>query len=278
MKRALLSTAIAMLLATGCITRTVKVPVFEQDKTNIFLRSQEKGGEALPKGFGHPLAISAARMAHILSRIDVRGEKGDSERRAAIPLDSLYVIAEGMSKALAKANPDQEVVVMSIRRTKRLALFDRNYLNSLVAYVRDDLLFIHLSRVDWEIEAGRKTELPEPRVDEQVMSFRLMISPGMTLLTPQSVAVSWRNPVFRRPTRTRVLPSGRVVRREILMESPEDAPAPPITSDVLPGNLTPDTLRKLADLEEQKNRGEVTQTQYTVLRTTILRADPAYSE
>jgi len=75
-----------------------------------------------------------------------------------------------------------------------------------------------------------------------------------------------------------VLPSGKVVRREILMESPEDAPAPPITTDVLPANLTPDTLRKLADLEEQKSRGEVTQTQYTVLRANILRADPAYSE
>ena len=278
MKRALPLLLLATLLAAGCITRTVKEPVFEQDKTNVFLRSQRKGGEALPKAFGHPLAISAARLAHILSRIDVRGDGDDSERRAAIPLDSLYVIAEGMSKALAKANPDQEVVVMSVRRAKRLGLFDRNYLSSLVAYVRDDLLYIHLSRVDWEIEAGRKTELPEPRIDEEAMGFRLLISPGMTLFNPQSVAVSWRDPVFRRPTRTRVLPSGRVVRREILMESPEDTPAPPITTDVLPGNLAPDTLRKLADLEEQKSRGEVTQTQYTVLRASILQADPAYSE
>jgi hypothetical protein len=278
MKRALLFTVIASLLATGCITRTVKEPVFEQDKTRVFLRSQHKGGETLAKGFGHPLAISAARLAHILSRIDVRGAGGDAERRAAIPLDSLYVIAEGMSKALAKADPDQEVVVMSVRKTKHFMLFDRDYLNSLVAYVRDDLLCIHLSRVDWEIDAARKTELPEPRVDEQVMPFHLLISPGMTLLTAQAVAVSWRDPVFRRATRTRVLPSGKVVRREILMESPEDAPTPPITTDVLPGNLTPGTLRKLADLEEQKNRGEVTQTQYTVLRETILRADPAYSE
>ena len=99
------------------------------------------------------------------------------------------------------------------------------------------------------------------------MKFRLVASEGMTLATAQSVAVSWRDPIFQRPTRTRILPSGKVVRREILMETPEDAPAPPISTDVLPGNLSPDTLRKLADLEEQKSRGEVTQTEYTVMRS-----------
>ena len=49
-------------------------------------------------------------MAHILSRIDYRGGD-DGERQPVIPLDTLYVIAEGMSKAFGKAKPDQEVVV-----------------------------------------------------------------------------------------------------------------------------------------------------------------------
>ena len=61
MKRALRIAVIATLLATGCITRSVKEPVFEQDQTSVILRSQRKGGETLPKGFGHPLTISAAR-------------------------------------------------------------------------------------------------------------------------------------------------------------------------------------------------------------------------
>lgn len=278
MKRALFFTVIATLLATGCITRTVKEPVFEKDTTSVVLRSQTKGGETLPKGFAHPLTISAARMAHILSRIDLRGARGDEERQAAIPLESLYLIAEGMSKALTKANPDQEVVVMSIRRAKNWGIFDRKYLNSLVAFVRDDLLFIHISRVDWEIPANRKTELPEPRVNEQAMAFRLVVSKGMTLVGSQAVAVSWRDPVFRRPSRTRILPSGKVVRREILMESPDDAPEAPLAVDVLPGNLSPGTLRKLADLEDLKSRGEVTQTEYTVLRENILRADPSFTK
>jgi len=277
MKRALLLPLIVILLATGCITRSVKEQVFEQDLTRVLLRSQRKGGETLPKGFQQPLAVSSARMAHILSRIDLRTGPSDTERKPAIPLDSLYVIADGMSKAFAKADPDQEVVVMAVRRGKHWGVFDRRYLTSLVAFVKDDLIYIYLGRTDWEIPTNLQTELPEPQIDEPLLSFRLVPSDGMTLVNPQAVAVIWRDPVFQRPTRTRILPSGKVVRREVLMESPEDTPAPPIATDVLPASLAPDTLRKLADLEEQKTRGEITQTQYNALREDILEADPAFT-
>ena len=282
MKRALPAVLIAALVATGCITRSVKEQVFEQDQTRVLLRSQRKGGETLAKNFGHPLTISTARMAHILSRIDYRSdsEKADNPRQPVIPLETLYLIARGMSAAFAKANPDQEVVVMSVRRGKHWAIFDREYLTSLVAFVRDDLLYVQIARTDWEIPTQSRTQLPEPREGEEVMNFRLLPSEGMTLATAQSVAVSWRDPIFQRPTRTRILPSGKVVRREILMETPEDLspPTPPVATDVLPANLSPETLRKLADLEDQKTRGEVTQTEYTVMRSTILRADPSFTE
>jgi hypothetical protein len=278
MKRALLLLVTASLLGTGCLTRGVKMPVFDQGKTSVFLRSDKKWSETIPKGYGHPITISAARMAHILSRIDMRASEGDGKREPAIPLDTLYVIAEGMSKALAQADPNQEVVVMSQRHGKHWFLFDRDFLTSLVAYMKDDLLYVHVVRADWEIPNTLRGPLPEPRADEQEMKFHLVASEGMTLVNGQAVAVSWRDPIFRRATRTRILPGGRVVRREVLMESAEDAPAPLVSSDVLPGNLSADTLRKLADLEEQKTRGEVTQTEYTVMRNTILQADPAYSQ
>jgi hypothetical protein len=282
MKRALPVVLIAALLATGCITRSVKEQVFEQDETRVLLRSQRKGGETLAKHFGHPLTLSTARMAHILSRIDYRSDssKTDSPREPVIPLETLYLIAKGMSAAFSKATPDQELVVMSVRRGKHWGIFDREYLTSLVAFVKDDLLYIQVARTDWEIPAQSRTQLPEPREGEEVMNFRLLPSEGMTLATAQSVAVSWRDPVFQRPSRTRILPSGKVVRREILMETPEDTnpPTPPVSTDVLPANLSPETLRKLADLEDQKTRGEVTQTEYTVMRSTILRADPSFTE
>ncbi len=278
MKRALLVPLIALLLATGCITRSVKQQVFEQDLTQVVLRSQKKWRTTIPKGFEQPLSISSARMAHILSRIDIRTGPSDAERMPAIPLDLLYGIAEGMSKAFSLAGPDQEVVVQAIERSKHWGLFDRRNLTSLVAFVRDNLIYIYVVRSNWEIPNTLKTDLPEPYIDEQVMTFRVLVSEGMTQVGPQGVAVVWRDPIFRRPTRTRILPSGKVVRREVLMESPDDTPAPPISTDVLPANLAPETLRKLADLEEQKARGEVTQTQYNVLRETILQADPSADE
>lgn len=278
MKRALAFALLATVLATGCFTRSVNEPAFEQDQTRVLLRSQRKGGETLAKGFQQPLVISAARMAHILSRIDLRTGPGDAERTPAIPLKLLYVIADGMSTAFAKASPDQEVVVMAVRRDKHWAVFDRRHLTSLVAFAQKDRIYLHLARSEWEIPSAQKTELPEPHIGEQVMSFRLVPSDGMELAGPQAVAVAWRDPIFQRPTRTRILPGGKVVRREVLMESPEVAPAAPVASDALPPNLAPDTLRKLADLEERKTRGEVTQTQYNALREALLRSDPSAGE
>jgi hypothetical protein len=274
MRRSLLLGLLASLLATGCITRSVKDVVFQQDQTSVVLRSERKRGETIPKGYQHPLVISPARTAHILSRIEMRGGEGDSERRAVIPLDMLYVLGEQVSKAFAKANPDQQVVVMAVDRGKHWGIFDRYYLTSFLAYVRDDVLYVQVSRTNWEIPRNLQTDLPEPRLDQQDMKFRLLPSEGMALANPQTVAVSWRDPVFRRASRTRILPSGKVVRREILMESAEDAPAPPLATDVLPADLAPDTLRKLADLEEAKTRGDVTQAEYTAQREAILRADP----
>jgi hypothetical protein len=277
MKRVLLLGLLAALLATGCLTRSITTPVFEQGQTQVLLRSQKKGGGTLPKGYAHPLAISAARVAHILSRIDLR--RGDeTDRVAAIPLDSLYVIADGVAQAFGKADANQEVVVMSVRRGRHWGIFDRSYLTSFVAWCKDDLLYVNVARSDWEIPRNLETDLPQPRIDEEVMKFRLVASEGMSLVGPQTIAAVWRDPIFKRATRTRILPGGKVVRREVLMESPEETPPAPLATDVLPANLAPDTLRQLADLEESKKRGEITQAEYGTLREKILRADPSFSE
>ena len=60
-------------------------------------------------------AIAPVRLAHILSRIDMRqGEGAESKRVAAIPLETLFLIGDAMAEGLAKADPDQEVVVKAI--------------------------------------------------------------------------------------------------------------------------------------------------------------------
>jgi hypothetical protein len=183
----------------------------------------------------------------------------------------LYPIAEGVSQALSEATPDEEVVVMAIARSKRFYVFDRKHLTSFIAYHRGEHLYIHLSRTEWEIPPRKKDDIPEPRIGEHPMSFKVFPGEAMAMVDTQSLAVDWRHSVFRTPTRTRVLPSGEVVRKEILMESPVrewEEEAPPSGERL--EDLGPDQLRDLADLEERRRRGQLTEAEYSVRRKAIL--------
>jgi hypothetical protein len=259
--------------SSACITRTVRETVVDDGFTAVILRSQEKGGELIDKGFEHPITIAPVRLAHILSRIDLRRENDKEAKRVpAIHLDSLFTIADGIAQGLQKADSSQEIVVQSIRRSKRLGVFDRHYLTSLLCYMRDDLLYIHISRSDWEVRVQRDDRLPETHVGKYPLKFRLVVEKGMMLVDHQAVAAEWRDPIFRKPTRTRITPGGKVVRRTILMESFEDetdyGPRPQMSDD-----LSPEQLRALADLEEQRRSGGITEGEYNARRNRILRGE-----
>jgi hypothetical protein len=276
--------ALAILVAvaaagSGCGTRTVRQTFHEDSSTRIVLRHQKESGETVDRGYGQPIAIAPVRLAHVLSRIDVRIEaKKGAQRVAAFPTEALYVVADQLSKAFREADSSQEIAVYYIQRSKRFGIFDRRYLTSFVTYVKDDLLYIHLSRTDWEIEktGSRKERLPEPHVGDYVMDFRVVPSKGMTLVDGQSVAAAWRNPVFKKPSRTRIMPSGEVVRRTILMESEEeDETSAESGFERLPENLSSSTLRELADLADERHRGEITEAEYNARRHQIILSDPA---
>jgi hypothetical protein len=271
--------AVLALVASGCANRLTSETFYEDPQIQIHLQQQEHRGEVIDQGYSHPVAIAPVRMAHILSRLDVRTEDGKkSERVAALPTEALYPLADHLSKALSQADPTQAVAVYYIRRHKRLGIFDRRYLYSFLTYAVDNTLYIHLSRVDWEIEkpngATRRERLPVPKVGDHPMKFRAIASRGMALADSQTLAVDWRNDVFRRPTRTSIGPDGRVVRRTILMESeiPEEpeATAEDIAPVVLPQNISSSTLRDLADLEDLRSRGEITEAEYNERRRNIL--------
>jgi hypothetical protein len=264
--------ALVALAAAGCITRPVREDAFREGTIEVFLRSDKRWMSVVEKGYEHPVTIAPVRMAHILSRIDMREGVGKSnERLPAIPTEMLFSIAEGVSTAFGKADSNQEVVVMAIRRFKRLHVFERKYLTSFLAYVRDERLYIHMSRSEWEIPQRRQDKPPEPQIGDHPMKFRLYAGTAMTLVNPQAVAVEWRDPVFSRPTRTKVLPTGDVVRKTILMESPVEEWAKEEPEDgSLPDNLSPDQLRALADLEEERQQGRITEADYRARRRKIL--------
>jgi hypothetical protein len=272
--------ALIALLAVGtsaCITRPVKEEVFSDGYTKAYLRSEKKGRSVVPKGFQHPTTIAPVRLSHILSRIDMRkGEGAESKRVPVFPLETLFTIGDALAKGLNEADPDQEVIVQSIRRGKSLVIFDRQYLTSLLAYVQNDLLYIHISRSDWEITAGKRRlkeddRLPETHVGKYPLEFRLVIDRGMTLVDHQSVAVEWKDPIFKKPSRTRITASGRVVRREVLMESMEDA----TEYDAVPqvDELTGEQLRALADLDDARRSGAISEAEYYSRKNAILRGE-----
>jgi hypothetical protein len=259
----------------GCGPRYARRTIGTDPGVTVVLRA-EKGDEGpVGRGFEHPLSISPVRMTHVLSQLDVREEVDEGgERRPALPTEVLYPAGAALSHALSQATPDEEVVAQIVRKERRLGLFSTSYLTSLVAYARDGVLVIHLRHLDVELQKG--TEIPEPWVHRSVSSFRLVPGAGMTALGPQEVAVHWRDPVFRRPGNLRVGPGGRIERRVILLESAPDEGGPePSSGAEAEGRLAPETLRALADLEEERRAGRLSEAEYQARRRAVLERDPA---
>jgi hypothetical protein len=107
----------------------------------------------------------------------------------------------------------------------------------------------------------------------------------MRMVDEQSLAIAWADKVFERPTRTRITPTGKMIRKTILMESEEWESDPTTESDTgeaqpeeiltVPAGTSAKTLRELADLEERRQRGEISEYEYEKQRKKILDANSA---
>jgi hypothetical protein len=277
--RSKLAGAFALLVtafvASGCMTKVVKLPVFDESNVEVFLRYDSRGGKPVDRGFSHPVTIAPMRITNMLARIEVR--KGDKpEREPAIPTELLYPIGEGIARALAKADSSQEVLVMATERKRNMAVFTQDYLTSLIVWNQDDKIFVKLGHLDWAIPKGNKEEkIPEPKTGEIVGKNRAVPSEGIAAEGNQLVTANWRDPIFKDSGALHVRPGGQVVRRTVLMDSGEGAtlPSEPTTgAAVPPQGVSPEGLRALADLEESRRRGELTEADYQAKRRQILES------
>ncbi len=260
----------------GCGTRYARTTIHDDDAVSIVLRAELRGGEPVERHFRHPATISPIRLAHILSRIDIRTavDEDGGKRRPAIDTSLIYPLGDLLSQALAKAKSDQEIVVQATRKEKRLGIFQQEYLTSFIAYVGgDDRLVVHLYRIDWPVPKSDNVEIKEPVVGREAMSFRAIPGDAMKSLGHQAVAVEWRDPLFRKASNIRVGPTGKVMRRTILMEAPveaaEDVPEAP--REIIPSD--PTALRALAELEEAREQGQITEADYRAKRRAILQGE-----
>lgn len=266
--------ALLAVTASGCGPRYARVTLRDHSDVKVQLRSQKQGREMLDRGFAHPATISGVRIANILSRIDVRLD-GDREmvRKPAMPTELLYELGDAISDALKQADSSQEIVVWAIRRERRLTIFTQEYLTSFVVYVQGDDLYVHLSRVDYGIPKNGTQGVPDPWPGLEVMRFKVVPGDGIVPVGDQVISASWRSPAFRSASHLRLGTGGSLKRRQILMESPAEPPepAPPEAT----GELAPSTLRALADLEESRRSGAISEAEYEARRSSILAADPA---
>lgn len=272
--RAVLLAAVA-LGASGCMTKTIRTPVFEENMIEVYLRHDEKGGKPVERGYSHPATIAPVRITNILARIEVRKEE-DKDRRPAIPTDLLYAIGDGISRSLAKANPSQEVVVMAKERKRNLGIFTQDYLTSAVVWLQGDQLHVKLGLLDAPLSKDPNDKVPEPKRDEITGKSRVVPSDGIGVLNPQLVAANWRDPIFKDSSVISIRAGGQVVRRTVLMDSGEESTIPAAPAEgapIPPQGLSSQALRALADLEDARRRGEVTEAEYQSQRRQIVAGE-----
>lgn len=270
----------------ACATRTIDTKVIERDGIDIVLRHRRERGEDVDRGFAHPVQISSERLALILASVRVeyvvrKGflRKKVSKQRAAFETELVDPLAGALSEAFAAASSRDEIVVVAVRTERRFAVFARTFVTSFITFMEDDTLYLDLSRLHWEMPKSEEEERPpRPKRGESVMKFSLLPGPATREVGPQELAVSWRDPSF-------VAGGSETPPPEIDTPVPQQAPAPqpapsseqPDTDEAgapsseLSPHLSSATLRELADLEEARERGDITESYYQRQRQKLLQ-------
>jgi hypothetical protein len=261
------------------MTRTVTEKAFESREVTIYLRGEKKGSKPIGRGYQHPSTVAPARLANILASVTIRtSDDKATEQSSAMATDIIQPTARALAKALTKADPSQQLAVVAVRKASRLGLLNRKYVTSFVAYVKNDFLYLFFSRVNWRLpKQGRQQEaadLPLPKVGDEVMKFRTVTGLEFERAGPKGIAVRWRDPIWARAGHLTRSGTGQIERRTILMESDDPTAARPPIGPEASGSLSPEALRALADLEEQRRNGEITEGQYRRRREEIIGTEP----
>lgn len=271
--RTLLALAVLAAWATACGGPRYSRDIIHQSSGfEVTLRARTD----VPPSYEHPVTISPVRLAHILASIDVRFDENEKKnaRRGAVPVELIYPLGELIAKALAQADASQEVVVDARRKERKLKVFTTDLMTSVVVHMKGDLLYVHVARVDWPVPKNPNERIREADVRREHQAFKVLPSGGIVPAARQVVAVEWRRDSFRRADAVRIRSGGRVERRTILLEEPEEQAPKADPEDTLQiGDLSPEKLRALADLEEARRSGELGEAEYRSRRRKILAAE-----
>lgn len=273
---ALIVAAALLAFASGCASRPSRQSIIDRAGMQVDLVRYKKGFKTQPQGFDHPAIISSERLTYILGALEIetREKDGATIRQPGIHAELVTPIAEALSESLRQAGPDQEVGLQAIRKERSLGIFHTKYLTTLLAWVKGDSLYIQLHRSEWPIPQAKETKpQPEPLRDTRPMDFRVVSGEFLYFAGPQTLEIDWKNDVFRTAYRLPGSTGGEKRRREVLMQSPiPQAERKAMQgADVDVDELTPEQLRALADLEEDRASGRITEQAYQRARRELLR-------
>jgi hypothetical protein len=273
----LLALCVGLALTSGCASRPRRHSIIDRAGMQVDLVRYVKGFKTEPQGFEHPAIISKERLVHILGAVEIetREKGGATIRQPGIHAELIEPIAEALSEALRQAGPDQEIGLQAIRKERSLGIFHTKYLTTLLAWVKSGSLYLQLHRSEWPIPQAKEAKpQPEPLRDTRPMDFRVVSGEFLYFAGPQTLEIDWNNDVFRTAYRLPGSTGGEKRRREVLMQSPipQTERKTKDVEGVGVDSLTPEQLRALADLEEDRATGRITEQAYQRARRELLRA------
>jgi hypothetical protein len=267
--------AVALLLASGlapgCGPKVIRETVYENEHV---------GDAPVPLGNEHPATIADVRLAHILATLQYRREADDAKPAPAIRTEHLYDLSEGISKALARATPDDVVVAWSQAHDRRMVVFSDAHVTAMRVAMREGRLWIDFYAIEAPLDNEERRAGYEPPVEVpyRPAGFRLVPDTGLTVVGPRTLDIDWRDPYFRKPLALRSV-RGRLRRRTVIMrddsldqeierelEAEEDPSVLPI-----PPEVTDAQIRALDELDGARRAGLVTEGEFKRRRRLILQ-------
>lgn len=266
-------------MMTGCVSRPVRHSILKRNTLFVDLVRDVRGFSTEEKGYEHPAVVSVPRLTYILSAIEVeiQQEKGGIVRQPAFHKAIISKTAEALASALAQAGTDEAVGMNVIRKDSRLGVFHRKFLTSFLAYMDDGQLYLLIRRVDWPVpKTMQDSKLPKATRTKKVMNFRVVTGQPIYFAGPQDLEIDWQNEAFKKVFRLPGSTKGQKRRRDVLDSSPipraEFQADSSDTEGVSLDQLSPGQLRALADLEEDRREGRITETTFQRERRQLLRS------
>jgi hypothetical protein len=266
--------AIAVCVLAGCGAKVVRERVYDKPGVRVELRHQVEDDKTVARGFAHPATIADVRIAHILASLSAELDEG--ERQPMIRSEFVYELADGISAALAKAGPDDEVAAASFPQDRRLGIFtDERVTSFRLALVGDEMQIEFYSYEQPLEREGNKASPREYEIPTELPTLepRFQILPGtaQTRMGTRGVQVVWRDDYYRRAV-SLSFRQGQARRRTVLMElPPENQPAPSPTGEpATPPNLSDVQIRALDQLDAGRSSGLIKESDYQRRRRLVL--------